>query len=148
MKYFIKIVNNNKLIDEPSLKEIRLLGFDNVESVIRSKIYSISGEISSKEIKFICENILVDPIIENYQINKPETFKNSSKVNIWYKPLVLDIVAKNVEQAIKYLGITKKLEVHSGTQVTFFPRIKKDDVIHIVKKIYMNDLIQFCEILK
>ncbi|MFQ3675736.1 MAG: phosphoribosylformylglycinamidine synthase subunit PurS [Endomicrobiia bacterium] len=148
MKYFIKVVNNSSLIDRVSLNEIFLSGFNDVQSVSKSKIYSITGTVSMKEIKYICENLLVDPVIEQYQINKFETFKNGTRVNIWYKPLVLDVVAKNIEIGIKYLGINKELEIHSGSQITIFPKIDKKITTQIIKKIFMNELIQKLEIVQ
>ncbi len=149
MKYFIKIVNNNNLVDMFSLNEIHLQGFTKVQSVSKLKIYKILGKISKKEIEYICEKLLVDPIIERYYINKKEYLKNITRINIWFKPLVLDIVAQNVYKAIGYLNMKNyNLEVYSGTQVTIVPKINKKIAEQIIKKFFMNELIQTYEILK
>lgn len=147
-RYFVKIINNQNLIDFASISEIKLLGFHEVKSITKHKIYSICGDIGIKQVNLICEQLLVDPVIEQYQVNKVELIKNVSRVNIWYKEGVLDVVANNICKGVKYLDIKTPLEVHCGTQITFIPKIGLQQIDKILKKVFINELIEEYKILK
>lgn len=58
---------------EATKKALRLLGFKNVKSVSSRKVFRIEIEARSKEeaereIKQMCEKLLVNPVIQNYSI--------------------------------------------------------------------------------
>ncbi len=131
------------------LQEIHSFGFKRINNVEIKKIYSLSGNINKDKITFITESLLADTVSESYKIVNIKDVKCLSTqilVNIWYKPQVLDVEAMYVLKGIKYLGIKDDLEVHSGKQIVFYPKIDKKSIRYIIEKIFMNSLIQYYEI--
>ncbi|AEA47180.1 phosphoribosylformylglycinamidine synthase subunit PurS [Archaeoglobus veneficus] len=58
---------------EATKKALRLLGFKKVKSVSSRKVFRIeidarSKEEAEREIKLMCEKLLVNPVIQNYYI--------------------------------------------------------------------------------
>lgn len=151
MKYTVEILPINKKFDY-LLDEINMISKFKFKNIKLNKIYSFSGDITEKELTFIIENLLLDPLIETYKFydnNNLEKIKDTSSivVNIWYKPSVLDVVANTISNAIKYLGIKKSIEIHSGTQLNLRPLSGKKYVKEILEKIFVNSLIQYYEII-
>lgn len=149
--YLVEIVHKYKTNNEKLLKEIHLLGYKNVTNVLDFKIYRIICKLNIEKIKFICEKLLIDPIIETYKINpKNDLSNNKIIIHTWYKPSVLDVVGLNIIKGIRYLGITTQIEVSSGTgfviQYKQF-KLDKHDIEKIVKKLFINELIQEYETL-
>lgn len=150
MKYIVEIIpiskNFNYLLDE-----INVISKFKFKEVKLAKIYSFLGNITKEELVFVIENLLVDPLVEEYRFyeNNLKLKKQNSLtvVNIWYKPAVLDVVANTISNAIKYLGIKEPLEIHSGTQVIFRPKTEEKYIKEVLEKIFVNSLIQYYEII-
>lgn len=150
MKYIVEIIPTNKNFDY-LLDEINMLSEFKFKEIKLNKIYSFSGDLTKEELTFIIENLLVDPLVEEYSFYEKNVRKkkhNSSiLINIWYKPAVLDVVANTISNAVKYLGIEKSLEIHSGTQLSLKPTADKRYIEEILDKIFVNSLIQYYEII-
>ncbi|MEN3013955.1 MAG: phosphoribosylformylglycinamidine synthase subunit PurS [Endomicrobiia bacterium] len=147
-KYIVEIIPKNKDYKD-LINEINTISPVKIHRMNINKIYSFSG-VNDSEITFIVETLLVDPFLENYKVKKKKQKKeNNDKtiINIWYKPAVLDVVANTISNAVRYLGINKSIEVHSGTQLILEPAIKEKYVKEILEKIFLNPLIQYYEIL-
>jgi phosphoribosylformylglycinamidine (FGAM) synthase PurS component len=141
-----KINTNNSFL----LDEIHSLGFNKIKSIEIKKIYSLTGSINKNKILFISKFLLTDPISETFKILTKNNIKNLpgvALVNIWYKPQVLDVESIYIVKGIKYLGFKEELEVHSGKQIVFSPKVDKKTVSFIIEKIFMNPLIQYYEII-
>jgi len=148
--YLIKISSKIDIDNSPILQEIHSLGFKKINNVEIKKIYSLSGNVSKDKIIFITESLLVDNVSETYKIVSIKYTKYLSTltlVNIWYKPQVLDVESIYVMKGIRYLGFKNDIEVHSGKQVVFSPKVDKKTVSCIIEKIFMNPLIQYYEII-
>jgi len=143
-----KILTDNTSV----LQEIHSLGIKKISNVEIKKIYSLSGNIDKNQIIFITESLLADLVSETYKtINlkdvKNLSLPNTTLVNVWYKPQVLDVESIYIVKGIKYLGFKEELEVHSGKQIVFSPKVDKKTVGFIIEKIFMNPLIQYYEII-
>ena len=147
MKYLVEIILL-KSENENLVKELSLFGLKNINKVIKSKIYLISGDIDKNKIEFITKELLVDPIVESYKIlTKVKKNPTRTIVNIWYRPEVLDVVSLYVKKGIKYLGLEEDLEIHSGIQICITPRVEQKEIKNVIEKIFMNPLIQQYEII-
>ncbi|MDW8055857.1 MAG: phosphoribosylformylglycinamidine synthase subunit PurS [Elusimicrobiota bacterium] len=120
-----------------------------VKDVYIYKLYCFSGKVSFSKVYDITNTLIIDPVVENFEIySEVEKSRKETKVNIWYKPEVLDVEALYVRQAIKYILPEDNFEVHTGKRVIFIPRIMdKKKIIPIIEKIFMNPLIQTYEII-
>ncbi len=146
MIYFVKIIP--KIKNNFLLHQIKSLGYGNIKEVNFSKIYFFKGDINKDKILYITKVLLVDPVIEEYQIlSKFKKEKDRTFINIWYKPQVLDVVAMYVLKGIKYLEIIQNFDVHTGTQLCIYPKANINKIKNIVEKIFMNPLIQYYEII-
>ena len=47
---------------------LKLLGFSGVDNVRLSKIYTIEGDFSEKDVEEMCRKLLVNPVINNYRV--------------------------------------------------------------------------------
>ncbi|MCX7911014.1 MAG: phosphoribosylformylglycinamidine synthase subunit PurS [Endomicrobia bacterium] len=148
MKFLIEIIPTNKNFSE-LLKEINSLSSVNIKNIKVNKIYSFIGEISEEEVIFVIENLLLDPLVEKYRFYKEKIDKktNATIINIWYKPAVLDVVANTISNAIKYLGINRDIEIHSGTQIEIRPSLNEKFIKEFLEKTFINPLIQYYEAL-
>ncbi|MFN3550915.1 MAG: hypothetical protein ACK4WJ_03810 [Endomicrobiia bacterium] len=146
MKYIVKVTT--KIKNDILLSQIKSLGYKNIDGVSSSKLYLFKGNISKDTIFYITKVLLVDPVIEEYQIlSKFKKEKDKTVINIWNKPQVLDVVAIYVLKGIRYLGIEENVEVHTGTQLCILPQQNEIKIKSIVEKIFMNPLIQYYEII-
>ena len=144
MRYLVRVFNTSSNASK-YLHDISLLGYK-LDRLEQAKVYMLEGNLKEKDVRLICEELLADPILERYEVNGVLKGKGFSTVNIWYRPEVLDVVAMNVLKAIRYMGIKTKLDVRSGVQLRFYPRLRKETVDHIVKNFFMNELIQYHEV--
>jgi len=150
---FLIEISPKILADNTSvLQEIHSLGIKKINNIEIKKIYSLVGNMDENQIVFITEALLADIVAESYRVMTSKDFKNlnlsnNTIVNIWYKPQVLDVESIYVVKGIKYLGFKEELEVHSGKQIVFSPKVDKKTVSFIIEKIFMNPLIQYYEII-
>lgn len=148
MKYIIEIIPLKEKNNEKYTKSILTLGYKSVKEVLTRKIYLFKGEIKKHILHVIASHLLIDPVVEHYNIvKKISKSKNETVVNIWYKPQVLDVEAMYVKKAIQYMNIKDKFVVSSGFQLRFRPKITHKVVSNIVEKLFMNPLIQYYEII-
>ncbi len=147
MRYIVVISTKSQTQNLRLLNLIKTLNYKEVREIYSSKIYSFDGDIDEKQIQKIASILLVDPVVEVFKVVKEiHPLKNSTIINIWYKPEVLDVEALYIGKAINYLGINNNLEIHSGLSFTLKPKIKKEISQLIVEKLFMNPLIQYYEI--
>ncbi len=148
MKYIVLISPKIQANNLSLLKSIEMLNYKNIKEISTNKIYAFKGNIGKKEIYKIADVLLVDPIVEVFSIvQKIRSIKDSTIVNIWYRPEVLDVEALYISKAIKYINIKDNLEIHSGISLKFTPKLKKEVVADIIKSLFMNPLIQYYEII-
>lgn len=147
MRYIVVISPKNQTNNLRLLNSIKTLNYREIKEVYSSKIYFFNGGISKNQIRNIANILLVDPVAETFKVVKEiYPIKNSTIINIWYKPEVLDVEALYIYKAINYLGIKNDLEIHSGLSLLLKPKIKKEISQIIAEKLFMNPLIQYYEV--
>ena len=125
-------------------KEINDLGFKNrIRDVRFVYVYLIEGDISEAHIKKISEELLIDPVTQEYSLNgsvyKEEEFK---VVEVAYNPGVMDPVEESAKKAIQDLGIKGVKEVKTAKKYLIKGRFSAKDIRSIAEKLLYNKVIQ------
>lgn len=126
-------------------KDIISIGID-VKEVLTSKLYKFDGNVSTKDLKKISEELLIDPIIQSYNISKKRKVENSICVNVWYKKGVTDTVAETVLKGVRDLKIMTKLKVSTGQRYIIRGLSQPEKIDLICQRILANTIIQDYEI--
>lgn len=100
--------------------EIQDLGISGVENVKTVQIFQITGHLNEEEIKVLCEELLHDPIVQEYSYiegrNAFSLFKipNTWSIEIRLKPGVYDSLSESVQKGAEVIGIygIKKVETY------------------------------------
>ncbi len=101
-------------------RDIKVLGFDFVEDIEVSSLYIVELDVNREELKMFCEKILIDPVIQGYQILENDELDSHKNINdeksssasggeylvdVYYKKGVMDPVAETIMLAMKDMGI-------------------------------------------
>ncbi len=105
----------NSRFGKNGIKEIRTL-----------KIYRLEG-ISSQQAKIIAEKVLCETLTHSYSINKPLLGNSSKKIEIGYKPGVMNPEVASILKAAKDLKINLQA-ADTGMEYGFLGDIKKDKI--------------------
>jgi len=131
-------------VGESVKKDIADLGFKN--KVIEVKfvyVYLIEGDINEADIKKICEELLIDPITQEYSFKGNVTDeKGFSVVEVAYNPGVMDPVEESAKKAIRDLGIKGVREVRTTKKYLMRGKFSKSQIRSVTEKILYNKVIQ------
>ncbi|MFH0763869.1 MAG: phosphoribosylformylglycinamidine synthase subunit PurL [Candidatus Omnitrophota bacterium] len=125
-------------------KDIVDLGFKNkVKDVLAAQVYLIDGDIGEPDIKRICENLLVDPVTQEYSY-KGRLFDESKYkvVEVAYNPGVMDPVEDSAKKAIRDLGIKGVRAVKTAKKYLISGNLSYSDIHQIAEKALYNKVIQ------
>ncbi len=120
--------------------DIRLLGISGVEEVCINQIFYIEGFLSISDIGKLTNEVLVDPAIEEYSINKL-LGREGKTTTILYKPGVFDEEGETLKEVAKSLNY-KVTETKTGKRYIFNGKISEKELEKIQNRLLMNDLIQ------
>ena len=149
------------------------LGVKGVKRVETAQIYLLEGEISQSQKKMICENLLIDPLIQKYSINsrrrsccEPKTKQSDAvvaryevpwqshkgrrcwAVEVWPKRGVTDTVAESTEKGIRDLGIKGIKQVSTGKKYLIFGSLSSEEIETISRRLLANKVIENYSITK
>ena len=94
-------------VGESVKKDIIDLGFKNkVKKVRFVYVYLLEGDINESEVKKISEELLIDPVTQEYAIKGNAALEKEFKVvEVAYNPGVMDPVEDSAKKAIQDIGI-------------------------------------------
>ena len=101
--------------------EIRDLGVKGVEWVKTVQVFQLKGKLDKSDIKFLCEELLHDPIVQEYTYVRGEKVAPLfEKPGVWvvevrYKPGVFDSLAGSVLEGAKVIGVQGLEEAETYT---------------------------------
>ena len=123
--------------------DIADLGFD-VSQVQGVSVYLLEGDISREEVKRISDELLVDPVVEQYSFDLKLPLQSASHhvVEIAYNPGVMDPVEASTIKGIRDLGITGITAVRTAKQYHLYGKITLKQLEAITSRVLMNKLIQ------
>ena len=146
--------------------DIQDLGIKKVKRVKTAQIYLIEGKISQSQTRTICQDLLIDPLIQEYQTTKSlraiakqsheiatsSALKSgllamTSKFNpwiveVWFKKGVTDTVAESAAKGIRDMGIKGVKNVRTGKKHLLFGSLSPKEVEIICQRLLANSIIQ------
>jgi len=124
------------------------LGFLRILKVHIVQVYNIEGNFNKKQIQTICQDLLIDPIIHQYQcfshdssLQSPQS-KNINTIEIAYNTGVMDPVEASTIKGIKDLGFDQILSVRTAKKYFLYGALSTREINIIIDKILSNKLIQ------
>jgi phosphoribosylformylglycinamidine synthase II len=131
-------------VGESVKKDIIDLGFKNkIKEVKFVYVYLIEADFQESNIRRICEELLIDPVTQDYSyrgsISSEEEYK---VVEIAYNPGVMDPVEDSAKKAIRDLGIKDVEEVKTAKKYLIKGNFSKKEILSISEKILFNKIIQ------
>ena len=124
-------------------RDIIDLGFD-VSQVHVVSVFLLEGQISRDEIKRIGDELLIDPIVEQYSfdLKLPLQSPTHHVVEIAYNPGVMDPVEASTIKGIRDLGITGVTAIRTAKQYHLYGNLSVKELESITTRVLMNKLIQ------
>jgi len=125
-------------------RDITDLGLGEVSEVRVVSVFLLEGQISLEEIKRIGDELLVDPIVEQYSFDLKLPLQSASHhvVEIAYNPGVMDPVEISTIKGICDLGIMGITAVRTAKQYHILGKISAKELEIITSRVLMNKLIQ------
>jgi phosphoribosylformylglycinamidine synthase II len=107
-------------------------------------VYLLEGHISREEVKRICDELLIDPVVEQYSFDLKLPLQSSTHhiVEIAYNPGVMDPVEASTIKGIRDLGIDGITSVRTARQYHIYGKISAKQLEDITGRVLMNKLIQ------
>ncbi len=126
------------------LKDIADLGISQVSDVRVALVYLLEGDVNREAIKRICDELLVDSIVEEYSfaLSKVTNTPDHHIVEIAYNPGVMDPVEASTLKGIRDLGINGITAVRTARQFHLYGKLSVPQVESITNRVLMNKLIQ------
>ena len=122
-----------------------------VESVRTLSVFNLDIELSKEELEIIATGPFLDPVIQEYGIDRSLASDFDWLAEVGFKPGVTDNVGKTAKEAIEWrLGRRLKEEekVYTSTQYLLRGNLKREEVERICTDLLGNSLIQRFDILK
>lgn len=124
------------------LQDILDLGINGVESVRTAAIYWIEGSLDEISIHRIGNELLADPITQQYSIDQIQISEKQWTIEVQYKPGVTDAVGDSTVKGINDLGISKVSRVRTGKKFCITGELNLHKIENISKRLLLNDVIQ------
>src|SRR3989338_1788641 len=150
MTWRVEIKDKEGIFDaagEGVKKDIEDLGIRSVASVRVVQVFLIEGLIPVSDIKKVCEELLVDNIIQDFSFCPAGEARLNQKSNqriveIAYNPGVMDPSEESVLKGIKDLGVEGAACVRTARKYILNGRLSDKELDVIVNKALANKLIQ------
>ena len=147
MEWKVEIRNKSGVFDPFGTgikKDIEDLGIVGVKKVSTSQVFIISGHISIKDVQRIAQELLTDPITQEYKIGEGSRVKGEGLrvVEIAYNTGVMDPVEESTKKAIKDLGISGIELVKTERKYFIEGKITDAQFNTICEKLLYNKVIQ------
>jgi len=131
------------------LKDIKDLDIHSVEDVNFRQLYFVESNLSRQEIEKISREIIVDNIIQDYEIfDSAASFKTNSnsshirQVLIAHNPGVMDPVEDSTLKAIEDLGLSRPKSVRTAKRYIIKGKLSDAEFNTICEKLLYNKVIQ------
>ncbi|EKD65581.1 MAG: hypothetical protein ACD_50C00045G0004 [uncultured bacterium] len=110
---------------------------------IRSaRVYRLEG-IKKKDAEILAQKLFCEPINQVYSLNRPLIKNTSQKVEIAYRPGVMNPEAASIIKSAKDMGI-ELLAADSSWEYYFFEKISEDEIHERVRKLNLfNETVEY-----
>lgn len=104
-------------------EDIRHLGLLKVQCVATAQLYRLVGELTAGERLRIAQDLLCDPVLQEFHDGGRDTGGHSLVIDVWFKSGVTDVVGESVLKGLHDLGVDGLTEVRTGTRYRFSGRL-------------------------
>ncbi|NQT32471.1 MAG: phosphoribosylformylglycinamidine synthase subunit PurL [Candidatus Omnitrophica bacterium] len=132
-------------VSEGLKQDIKDIGIKKVKSVEYIQVYTLSGNFSKKDLKYIAEEILTDKVSQECDYNKGFSHGSSGGthvIEIAYNPGVMDPVEESVMKAAKDAGIKGISSAATSKRYVIKGPVSKPEVKKITDRLLYNKIIQ------
>jgi len=126
------------------LAEAHALGISGVTSVRYVRVFVIDADLSAPDIGRIAAELLTDPVIDTYAVNRPvldEAAKNLQIIQIVRKPGVMDPVEASTLKGIADIGL-RASAVRTARKYYLYGSLSRDDARRLGQEVLANDIIE------
>jgi len=123
-------------------KGIGDLGITTVTNAASIDIYFLEGNLDEAQIDEICQQLLADPIVEEYSIKEVPPPQGARLIEVAYNPGVMDPVEESVRKGIRDLGITAVESVKTAKKYLLWGKLSDEAFQFICDKLLVNSVIQ------
>ena len=125
-------------------KDILELGFaKKIKDVKFVQVYLLEGDLKEADIRSICDNLLIDPITQEYYYNKNNSSEKGYRaVEIAYNAGVMDPVEDSAKKAILDLGIKRLRAIKTAKRYLLKGKLSDKELYYIAENILYNKVIQ------
>ncbi|RLC68566.1 MAG: phosphoribosylformylglycinamidine synthase, partial [Chloroflexi bacterium] len=126
-------------------KDILDLGIASVKQARVSDVYLIEGDLGENEVRRICEELLVDPVVEEYSYYEAAarlSYHGARAVEVAYNPGVIDPVEESIRKGIRDLGITTVESVRTTKRYLLWGTLSDEAFQSICDKLLVNSVVQ------
>ena len=123
-------------------KDIRDLGIMTVKQVRVSDIYLLEGKLNEAEVRRICQELLADPVVEEYSYREAPSPDDAHVIEVAYNPGVMDPVEESVKKGIRDLGVVTIESVKTAKRYLLWGELSEEALQFISDKLLVNSVIQ------
>ncbi len=144
----IEVYFKEQLIDAEGqglVRDIRDLDIKNVSDVRVMDIYWLDAELKPEELELICNNLLADPITQQYHFNSndPDDKREGIfSIEVAYNAGVADPVEETAMKAVADLGIKSVRAIKTAKRYLIKGKLDKDQLDIICNRLLVNPIIQ------
>jgi len=128
--------------EEGLQKDVNDLGIRTVKQVRVSNIYLLEGDLDEAGLKIICQQLLTDPVVEEYSYKETPHPADAHLIEVAYNPGVMDPVEESVVKGIRDLGIGTVTAVRTARRYLLWGELSADDLQSICDKLLVNSVVQ------
>lgn len=125
-------------------KDIQDLGIVKVTQARVRDIYLLEGRLSEAEVGRICQELLADPVVQEYSYGEAPTSpgQQAHVIEVAYNPGVMDPVEESIIKGIRDLGISTVDRVKTAKRYFLWGELSKQELETICDKLLVNPVIQ------
>jgi len=125
-------------------KDIQDLGITTVTQARVRDIYLLEGRLSEAEVGRICQELLADPVVQEYSYGEAPTSpgQQAHVIEVAYNPGVMDPVEESIIKGIRDLGISTVDRVKTAKRYFLWGELSKQELETICDKLLVNPVIQ------
>ncbi len=118
-------------------KTLKIKSISNIKTI---KVYRLEG-LEKKDAEIFAKTALVEAINQNFTINEPIINNSQLKIEVAYKPGVMNPEVESILKSSKNLSIPLKA-ADSSYEYAFFGKVTKSQINEISQKILLNETVE------
>jgi phosphoribosylformylglycinamidine synthase len=121
--------------------QIAELGIDSVREVRSARLFFLVGDISDQHASRIAAELLVDPVVEEFNLGSSPAPADARLVEVHLKAGVMDPVASSTESAVADMGLGQ-VEVRTGRRYELVGPVSDQQAHTVARRLLANAVIE------